>query len=105
MQQKLAQKEKAAKEEHLRLLAQQAREERGGIGAAKPSTAGKQAMATQLADYGSDSDAASEAGGSEEDEDAAKVRDEMRREKRYEREREMRMNNMGTEQRAKQLAR
>lgn len=67
-------------------------------------------MKSSLAAYGSDS------GGSdseEEDKDAedsgeegaAKVRDEMRREKRQEREREMRMSNMGTEQRAKMLAR
>ncbi|KAF8301118.1 pre-mRNA-processing protein 45 [Clavulina sp. PMI_390] len=42
---------------------------------------------------------------SAEDEEARKVRDQMRSEKRREREREMRMNNMGTEQRAKMLAR
>jgi len=36
MQQKLAQKEKASKEENLRLLAQRAREERGGLSQPSP---------------------------------------------------------------------
>lgn len=109
MQQKLAQKEKASKEEHLRILAQRAREERGGIVApgipSKPSVEGRTAMNTSLAAYGSDSGSGNESEDSAEDEEARKVRDEMRQEKRREREREMRMSNMGTEQRAKQLAR
>lgn len=106
MQQKLAQKEKASKEEHLRLLAQRAREERGGLSAPasnKPSADGRTAMNTSLAEYGSDSGSGEE--DSAEDEEAVKLRDEMRREKRRDREREMRMSNMGTEQRAKMLAR
>ncbi|KAG6854740.1 mRNA splicing protein [Blastosporella zonata] len=104
MQQKLAQKEKEKKEENLRMLAQRAREERGGI-APKPTAASQAAMKSTLADYGSDSGSGSESEGSEEDEEARKIRDQMRQEKRRERERELRMNNMGTEQRAKQLAR
>jgi SNW domain-containing protein 1 len=110
MQQKLAQKEKEAKEENLRMLAQRAREERGGI-ASKPTAQSAAAMKSTLADYGSDSGSGSEAESdaesvdSAEDEEARRIRDEMRAEKRREREREMRMNNMGTEQRAKQLAR
>ncbi|KAG5637132.1 mRNA splicing protein [Sphagnurus paluster] len=104
MQQKLAQKEKESKEENLRMLAQRAREERGGI-APKPTAASQAAMKSTLADYGSDSGSGSESEGSEEDEDARRIRDEMRAEKRRERERELRMNNMGAEQRAKQLAR
>ena len=106
MQQKLAQKEKAAKEENLRLLAQRAREERAGIAPPRPSAETAGAMKSSLAAYGSDSGSDSEGDESEkEEEEAAKVRDEMRAEKRREREREMRMNNMGTEQRAKMLAR
>ncbi|KAJ6618828.1 pre-mRNA-processing protein 45 [Mycena sp. CBHHK59/15] len=106
MQQKLAQKEKASKEENLRMMAQRAREERGGL-APKPTAASQAAMKSTLADYGSDSGSGSgsEDEGSEEDEEARKIRDDMRKEKRREREREMRMNNMGTEQRAKQMAR
>lgn len=110
MQQKLAQKEKEAKEENLRMLAQRAREERSGV-APKPSVSSQAAMKSSLAAYGSGSESGSDAGsgseseGSAEDEDARKIRDQMRAEKRREREREMRMNNMGQEQRAKMLAR
>ena len=115
MQQKLAEKEKAQKEENLRMLAQRAREERSGFAPSKPSAAvttqSRAAMKSGLADYGSDSGSESEVSdqeerrGDEEEEEAAKLRDEMRTEKRREREREMRMSNMGTEQRAKMLAR
>lgn len=108
MQQKLAQKDKASKEENLRLLAQRAREERGGLAPPKPTAESRAAMKSTLAAYGSDSGSGSgdeSDAPSEEDEDARKIRDDMRAEKRREREREMRMNNMGTEQRAKQLAR
>lgn len=106
MQQKLAQKEKESKEENLRLLAQRAREERGGI-APKPTAQSQAALKSSLAAYGSDDSASgSEASDdSAEDEDARKIRDQMRQDKRREREREMRMSNMGQEQRAKQLAR
>jgi len=103
MQQKLAQKEKAAKEENLRLLAQRAREERAGIAPSRPTAETQAAIKSSLDAYGSDSGSASE--GDDDEEEAAKVRDEMRMEKRREREREMRMSNMGTEQRAKMLAR
>ncbi len=98
------QKEKASKEENLRMLAQRAREERGGV-APKPTAQGQAAMKASLANYGSDSESDSDSNDSAEDEDARRIRDEMRQEKRREREREMRMNNMGAEQRAKQLAR
>lgn len=115
MQQKLAQKEKEAKEEHLRSLAQRAREERSGI-PGRPTAASTTALKAGLAGYGSDTESgsASEAESekraesdedSAEDEEARRVRDQMRAEKRREREREMRMSNMGTEQRAKMLAR
>ncbi|KAJ4488444.1 pre-mRNA-processing protein 45 [Lentinula aciculospora] len=108
MQQKLAQKEKASKEENLRMLAQRAREERNGS-APKPTAASQAALKSSLAAYGSESDSdgrsGSESEDSAEDEEARKIRDEMRRDKRREREREMRMSNMGQEQRAKQLAR
>lgn len=105
MQQRLVEKEKASKEEHLRMLAQRAREERGGtVAASKPSAVGDSAMRASLTAYNSEgsSDASEE---SEEDEEARKLRDQMRAEKRRDRERELRMNNMGTEQRAKMLAR
>ncbi|KAG5647296.1 hypothetical protein DXG03_000833 [Asterophora parasitica] len=62
MQQKLAHKEKEAKEENLRFLAQRAREERGGI-APKPSAASQAALQSSLAAYGSDSGSGSESEG------------------------------------------
>ncbi|KAI5452035.1 mRNA splicing protein [Naganishia albida] len=123
MQQKIAQKEKAAKEENLRLLAQRARDERAGIAPAASAADGEASFArappamkgTGLGDYGSgsesdsDSDAetASRKGGSEDegDDEEARERDRIRREKRQERERELRLNNMGSEQRAKMLMR
>lgn len=107
MQQKLVQKEKEAKEENLRQMAQRAREERNGVAPSRPSAQSQAAMKSTLADYGSDSgsESGAESEDSAEDEEARKIRDQMRQEKRREREREMRMNNMGMEQRAKQLAR
>jgi SNW domain-containing protein 1 len=115
MQQRLAEKEKANKEEHLRMLAQKAREGRTGApststAAAKSSAAGGAALKSSLGQYG-DSESESRSGSehSEEeasgDDEAARLRDKLRREKRQDREREMRMSNMGTEQRMKQLAR
>ena len=111
MQQKLAEKEKAQKEENLRLLAQRAREERAGIAPraapteSKPTAERVAAVQSALGGYGSESESDSEPSEEDEDEEAARLRDQMRAEKRHERERELRMNNMGTEQRAKMLAR
>lgn len=134
MQQRIAEKEKEAKEESLRNLAQRAREQRtgpaaaaidggGAAGALGAGGSGAAAGGMGLGGYGSDSDAesGSEAGstprrvapaggagsGGEDDDDdeGAKERDRLRAERRKEREREMRMSNMGTEQRARTLAR
>ncbi|GAA5915711.1 mRNA splicing protein PRP45 [Sporobolomyces salmoneus] len=136
MQQKIAQKEKEAKEENLRLMAQRAREERSGVVIQPSSTSVSAAkvggsMGGAIAGYGSDSESDGEApssrgstprgkaqaesdaaeseeeseGETEEEKRAAKERARERQERRKERERELRMNNMGTEQRAKVLAR
>ena len=111
MQQKLAEKEKAQKEENLRMLAQRAREERAGIPTSRPADNGKAtaertaAMQSSLNAYGSDSESDGSPSEDSDDEDAAKIRDRMREEKKREREREMRMSNMGQEQRAKMMAR
>ncbi|TKY85732.1 hypothetical protein EX895_005272 [Sporisorium graminicola] len=135
MQQKLAAKEKAAKEEHLRNLAQRAREERAGLSSATPSVSGRggdddddttsrldewdaptrarpaapagAGMSAMLAGYGSDSEPGSDrsAASNDEDDEGARERDRIREERRRERERELRMSNMGTEQRTKQLLR
>ncbi|KZT02308.1 pre-mRNA-processing protein 45 [Laetiporus sulphureus 93-53] len=108
MQQKLAEKQKAQKEENLRMLAQRAREERAGIAPSratetKVTVERTVAIQSSLGAYGSESEEseAEELG----DEETARLRDQMRQEKRRERERELRMSNMGQEQRAKMLAR
>lgn len=133
LQQRIAEKQKEDKEEHLRLLAQRAREERVGIAAPSTSAgASRISGAPGQAQVGYDTDDEEEdagrriadrgdtptgAGGegpddeergdseTEEDRRAAKEREIMRRERRQERERELRMSNMGTEQRARVLAR
>lgn len=121
MQQKIAQKEKEAKEENLRMLAQRAREERSGIALSGPARvaagdSGSAAMPSALAGYGSDSDsdaesdAGSEAGEAAEGEtaeelEAARERDRVRKERNLENKRKMGMANMGAERRAKELAR
>ncbi|KAG8855555.1 mRNA splicing protein [Serendipita sp. 411] len=112
MQQKLAEKEKASKEENLRMLAQRAREGRTGVATtAKPTTAANAAFKSSLGQY-DDSDSDASEGSEEEeereasgDDEAAQIRDKMRKEKREQRQREIRMSHMGTEQRMKQLAR
>lgn len=126
MQQKLAAKEKASREEHLRMLAQRAREERAGIApSATPSARGghgsddedegvdddRLASSGAPVRYGepagrrSTSRASDESGSDSEDDEDARQRDRLRAERRRERERELRMSNMGTEQRAKMLMR
>lgn len=84
-QQKIAEKEKMQKEESLRALAQQARENRANLG----SQASRNQRHVES-----------------EDEDAAELqaRQELRREKQKERERELRLSRMGAEQRAKYLS-
>jgi SNW domain-containing protein 1 len=135
LQQRIAEKQKEDKEEHLRMLAQRARDERSGI-AAPSTTAGSSrisgAPGQASVAYGSDDEDEGrvavgrggggddtptrsdddEEGGNDDDEGeteeerkAARERDIMRRERRQERERELRMSNMGTETRAKVLAR
>lgn len=122
MQQKLAAKEKASREDHLRQLAQRAREERSGLGSsATPSLAGgddrdsgvdddrlddRVDMRAPRFEAGQSSSSASDESGSEsEDDEDARERDRLRAERRRERERDLRMSSMGTEQRAKMLAR
>nr|ODN85537.1 pre-mRNA-processing protein 45 [Cryptococcus depauperatus CBS 7841] len=107
MQQQVAQKEKEAQEERLRLMAQAAREGRpamsstGPLGSSRPVDAG-----LNLGGYDSGSgEDESEAEEDKEDEEAIRERDLVRAEKRREREKEMRMSNMGSEMRAKMIAR
>lgn len=97
MQQRLAEKEKAQKEDHLRMLAQKAREERANTGAAR------RASRTSGSRSGSYSDSDSEQSVDEDNE--ARERQKMRREKQQDEERKLRQSRMGAERRMKVMAR
>lgn len=87
MQQRLAEKEKMQKEEHLRELARQAREERQNQGSRRRRSGSH-----------SESDSDSE-------EEAVRRREDARKERREEFQRELRQSKMGTERKLQMLAR
>ncbi|EOO01493.1 putative transcriptional regulator cwf13 protein [Phaeoacremonium minimum UCRPA7] len=91
MQQRLAEKEKAQKEETLRSLAQKAREERAG--------GGRRDSRSRSGSY-SGSDSASDSEDSE-----IRAREEARKEKRRDEERKLRQSRMGAERRIQVMAR
>ncbi|KAI8358467.1 SKIP/SNW domain-containing protein [Choanephora cucurbitarum] len=121
MQQKLAQKQKEVEEDKLRQLAQKAREERAGFkpsssAAEPPSIANRPSASSLMPDYdssGSESGSDSEEESSpvrgrrsdDSDEEGVRERDRLRHDRQKQRQREMRMSKMGTEARAKHLAR
>ncbi|TVY45411.1 Pre-mRNA-processing protein [Lachnellula subtilissima] len=96
MQQRLAEKEKAQKEDHLRQLAQKAREERATAGS------GRRGSRTSRSRSGSYSYSES---GSDDEEAEVKEREKARQEKRREEERKLRQSHMGAEKRAQMFAR
>ncbi|KAL4942748.1 hypothetical protein BDV06DRAFT_211574 [Aspergillus oleicola] len=105
MQQRLAEKEKAQKEEHLRALAQKAREER---------TRGTESRASRSPSPGRDRDRSrsrsytpysSRSRSPDEEEEAARERERARRERRQDAERQLRQSRMGTERRIQAMAR
>ncbi|TWU70559.1 mRNA splicing protein [Metarhizium rileyi] len=99
MQQRLAEKEKAQKDENLRALAQKAREERAGAGRGRKQSADSRDSRSRSRSY-SGSDSASDSEDSE-----IREREEARREKRKEEERKLRQNRMGAERRIQVMAR
>ncbi|KAI9766271.1 MAG: mRNA splicing protein [Geoglossum simile] len=100
MQQKLAEKEKAQKEEHLRMLAQKAREERSAAGAG-----GRRKSRGTRSPSGSRTSSPNSSRSASGDDEAAREREEMRRERRREAERKLRQSRMGTERRIQMMAR
>jgi SNW domain-containing protein 1 len=90
MQQKLAEKEKATREENLRQLAQKARDERAAAGSSSRRSRSRSAGSYDSYDS---------------EEEAAKEREHDRRDRDRERQRELRMSKMGAEKRVKALAR
>jgi SNW domain-containing protein 1 len=101
MQQKLAEKEKAQKEEHLRQLAQKAREAR--TAATGPSR--RDSRARSFSASRSPSPYSSRSASPSEDEEAARERERLRRERRQEAERQLRQSRMGAERRVQMMAR
>lgn len=97
MQQRLAEKEKAQKEDHLRLLAQKAREERAGAGS------GRRASRTSRSRSASYSETDTDGSGNEDEE--VREREKMRQERRREEERKLRQSRMGAERRVQMMAR
>ncbi|KMU73217.1 pre-mRNA-processing protein 45 [Coccidioides immitis RMSCC 3703] len=100
MQQKLAEKEKAKKEEHLRQLAQKAREAR-----AAATSGRRESRARSVSGSRSPSPYSSRSASPSEDEEAARERERMRRERRQEAERQLRQSRMGAERRIQMMAR
>ncbi|KAF4635541.1 hypothetical protein G7Y89_g2549 [Cudoniella acicularis] len=98
MQQRLAEKEKQQKEDHLRMLAQKAREERAAAG-----SGGRRGSRTSRSRSGSYSDSETDQSNSEDEE--VREREKLRQEKRREEERKLRQSRMGTERRMQMMAR
>ncbi|KAK2746015.1 mRNA splicing protein [Onygenales sp. PD_40] len=99
MQQKLAEKEKAQKEEHLRQLAQKAREARSA------GTSRRESRARSVSGSRSPSPYSSRSASPSEDEEAAREREQRRRQQRQEDERQLRQSRMGAERRIQMMAR
>jgi SNW domain-containing protein 1 len=100
MQQKVAEKEKAQKEEHLRTLAQKARQERSTAASSR-----RESRARSLSGSRSPSPYSSRSASPSDGEEAARDRERLRRERRQEAERQLRQSRMGTERRIQMMAR
>ncbi len=99
MQQRLAEKEKAQKEENLRMLAQKAREERATVTRRRRSSAGSRDSRSRSRSYSySDS-------GSDSEDSEVREREKARQERRREEERKLRQSRMGAERRIQVMAR
>ncbi|KAI1108615.1 SKIP/SNW domain-containing protein [Nemania sp. NC0429] len=98
MQQRLAEKEKAQKEESLRMLAQKAREERAGASRRRSSRQERDSRSRSRSYSVSDS-------GSESDDSEIREREKARAEKRRDEERKLRQSRMGAERRIQVMAR
>lgn len=103
MQQRLAEKEKAQKEDNLRALAQKAREERSharrGRGHSRDSRDSRDSRSRSRSYSGSDSEA------SDSEDSEIREREEARKDRRREEERKLRQNRMGAERRVQVMAR
>lgn len=100
MQQKLAEKEKLAKEDHLREMARKAREERQNASGSGRRNSESRRRSRSYSGSSYDSRSQSDSG-----DEAEKERDRARRERRQENERQMRQARMGTEKKIQMMAR
>lgn len=96
MQQKLAEKERAQKEDQLRVLAQKAREDR---------SAGRRNSRARSYSGSRSRSASSSSRSDSQDDEAIREREQMRRERRQENEKQFRQSRMGTERRIQMIAR
>ena len=100
MQQRLAEKEKAQKDENLRSLAEKAREERANAGRGRRASSGSRDSRSQ-----SRSQSRSDSGASDSEDSEVREREHARRDKRREEERKLRQSRMGAERRVQAMAR
>jgi len=99
MQQKLAEKEKLAKEDHLREMARKAREERqNASGSGRRDSESRRRSRSYSGSYDSRS-------GEDSQDEAERERARARRERKQENERQMRQSRMGTEKKIQMMAR
>ncbi|TFB04328.1 Pre-mRNA-processing protein 45 [Trichoderma ghanense] len=107
MQQRLAEKEKAQKEENLRALAQKAREDRAAAGrrGRRGSRDSRDSRDSGSRSPSRSSYSGSEARGSDSEDSEIRARERARREKRKEDERKLRQTRMGAERRIQVMAR
>ncbi|KAL6878924.1 SKIP/SNW domain-containing protein [Trichoderma novae-zelandiae] len=107
MQQRLAEKEKAQKEENLRALAQKAREERAAAGrrGRRDSRDSRDSRESGSRSPSQSSYSGSESRGSDSEDSEIRARERARREKRKEDERKLRQTRMGAERRIQVMAR
>ncbi|KAA8910037.1 SKIP/SNW domain-containing protein [Sphaerosporella brunnea] len=103
MQQRLAEKEKVAKEEHIRQLAQKARET--AQARCNPRRARSASVDSRSRSRSRSASYSSRSGSDSEDDEAVRERERMRRERRREDQRELRMKRMGQEKKMQMLAR
>ncbi|KAI1853538.1 hypothetical protein JX266_001522 [Neoarthrinium moseri] len=98
MQQRLAEKEKAQKEDNLRMLAQKAREERAAAGRRRSPSGSRDSRSRSRSYSYSDS-------GSDSEDSEVRAREQARKEKHKEEERKLRQSRMGAERRMQVMAR
>lgn len=105
MQQRLAEKEKLAKEDHLRSLAQKARQDRAQASQGGRPMSSRYSASPSRSRSASYSRSPSRSASPDANDEARREREKARRGRQQERERALRQSHMGTERRLKEMAR